>query len=102
MDKLTASQKNVLAMQIKALDAKGEIVALTPGAEFKGGTIAYNKACGIILGEAAFRLTDEEYVRAWLIVRLVKKLGYPANRIELEHTYTIGRPSPTKARRIQL
>jgi len=97
MEKLTADQKKALATQINAMDAKGEIVSLASGRDFKGGSINYNKESGIILGEGSFRLTDEEYVRAWLVVRLVKKLGYPADRIELEHTYTIGRPSPTKA-----
>jgi type I restriction enzyme M protein len=97
MEKLTAAQKKALTAQIKALDRKGEIVSLTPGPDFRGGTITYKKESGIILGEGGFRLTDEEYVRAWLVVRLVKSLGYPVDRIELEHTYTIGRPSPTKA-----
>ena len=97
MEKLLAQQKKSLAAEIKALDPKGKIVALAPGPDFRGGSITYNKDAGIILGESSFRLTDEEYVRAWLVVRLVQKLGYPADRIEIEHTYTIGRPSPTRA-----
>lgn len=97
MERLSTEQKNTLFTQIRALDPKGEIVSLTPGPDFRGGSISYSKESGIILGELAFRLNDEEYVRAWLLVRLIKKLGYPADRVELEHTYTIGRPSPTKA-----
>jgi hypothetical protein len=75
MEKITSAQKQKLAEQIKALDSKGEIVVVTPGADFKGGSITYNKDSGIMLGEGSYRLTDEEYVRAWLVVRLVKKLG---------------------------
>lgn len=97
MQKLTRDQKKALTDQIKALDQTGEVVLVAPGPDFKGGTITYNKESGIILSESGFRLTDEEYVRAWLVVRLVKSLGYPIDRIELEHTYTIGRPSPTRA-----
>src|ERR1039457_296923 len=97
MQKLTAEHKKTLSAQIKAFDPKGEFVTVTPSADFKGGFITYNKGKGIILGETSYRLTDEEYVRAWLVVRLINKLGYPAERIELEHTYSIGRPSTTKA-----
>jgi type I restriction enzyme M protein len=97
MEKLTPAQKKILATQIKSLDLKGEIVALSPNADFTAGSIAYNKESGIIFGERTYRLTDEEYVRAWLVVRLIRNFKYPANRIELEHTYTIGRPSPTSA-----
>ena len=97
MEKLTADQKKTVSTQIKTLNPKGEIVSLAPGNDFKGGSIFYNKESGILLGEGGFRLTDEEYVRAWLVVRLVKVFRYPADSIELEHTYAAGRPSPTRA-----
>lgn len=35
---------------------------------------------------------DEEMSRAFLLTRLVNELGYPADRIEIEHHYTAGRP----------
>lgn len=97
MNKLSSAQKKVLAEQIKALDPRGEIVALSPNSDFTGGTIRYNAESGIVLGENITRLKDEEYVRAWLVVRLIHKLGYPTSSVELEKTYTIGRPSPTRA-----
>lgn len=52
---------------------------------------------GVTYGEKGFSLKDEEYVRAYLVTRLIKPLRYPADALELEKTYTIGRPSPTKA-----
>ena len=97
MEKLTAYQKKTLAEQIKALDPKGEIVALSPNNDFTSGTIAYRKDSGITLGENVTRLKDEEYIRAWLVVRLIRLFNYPADCLDIEHTYTIGRPSPTKA-----
>lgn len=97
MEKLTAAQKEILAAQIQKLDPKGEIVALSPNADFTGGTIAYRKDSGLTLGENVTRLKDEEYVRAWLVVRLIRLFKYPADGLDIEHTYTIGRPSPTKA-----
>jgi len=97
MEKFTADQKKTLAEQIKALDPKGEIVTLSPNNDFTGGTIAYRKDSGLTLGENVTRLKDEEYVRAWLVVRLIRLFNYPADCLDIEHTYTIGRPSPTKA-----
>jgi type I restriction enzyme M protein len=97
MEKLTAEQKRLIAARIDELDPTKELVALSPNANFTGGTIAYNRDCGIILHENISRVTDEEYVRAHLVVRLVKQLRYPAESLELENTYAIGRPSPTRA-----
>ena len=59
--------------------------------------LGYRKDGGLTLGETVTRLRDEEYVRAWLVVRLVKLFKYPADCVDIEHTYTIDRPSPTKA-----
>lgn len=97
MEKLTSEQKKLLVARIKELDPKGEIVALSPDASLSKGSIAYRKDSGIKIGENIQRLTDEEYVRAYLVVRLAVELRYPPDSIELEHTYTIGRPSATKA-----
>ena len=97
MEKLTAKQKSTLASQIKALDPKGKIVTLSPNAEFTTGTVTYRTDSGLTLREKNYPLSDEEYVRAWLVVRLIRKFKYPAASLDIEHTYTIGRPSPTKA-----
>ena len=36
---------------------------------------------------------DEEIVRAFIITKLVNELGYPLERIEIEHEYKAGRPN---------
>lgn len=41
---------------------------------------------------------DEEMCRAFLLTRLVNDLGYPLDRIELEHIYTAGRPHTLTSR----
>lgn len=41
---------------------------------------------------------DEEYVRAYVVTKLVNELGYSMNDIEFEKEYSIGRPSRKKAR----
>ncbi len=97
MEKLTQQQKQLILDRIHALDPYGTIVKLNPNATFSGGSIVHDKASGVVLGEDINRLTDEEYVRTYLVVRLIKELRYPADCLELEKTYTIGRPSPTKA-----
>jgi hypothetical protein len=68
-------------------------VKVRPSPDYRGGTVEYKKESGLVLHEAIERLTDEEFVRAYLVVRLVKTLRYPATQLELEYTYTIGRPS---------
>src|SRR6202008_1010875 len=47
---------------------------------------------------AISKLDDEEYVRAYVVVRLIKELEYPPNCIELEYEYGIGHPGPKGAR----
>ena len=81
---------------------KGEILSeLQFDAETGRGSIRYNTeavwidplAPGFSGGKTA--LTDEELVRAFLLVRLVRDLGYPLGerKIELERTYkSVGRP----------
>ncbi len=97
MNKLTPSQKKAIIDRILELDPKGKLVTLTPNAAFSGGSIAYNKDSGITLHEKITRLTDEEYVRAYIVVRLVTQLHYPADCLELEKGYTIGRPTGKSA-----
>ena len=41
---------------------------------------------------------DEEISRAFLLTRLVNELGYMADRIEIEHEYTAGRPHTNTSR----
>jgi type I restriction enzyme M protein len=97
MEKLTPQQKQLILDRIHALDPHSELVILTPSDSYMSGSISYNSDSGIIFHEKINRLTDEEYVRAYLVVRLLKELHYPTDCLELEKTYTIGRPSTTKA-----
>ena len=83
--------------RFEALDPNRKLVAVTPNAAFTGGTIAYNKESGITLYENITKLTDEEYIRAYIVVRLVRELKYPADCLELEKGYTIGRPTGKSA-----
>ena len=41
---------------------------------------------------------DEEMSRAFILTRLVNELGYSADRIEIEHEYTAGRPHTNTSR----
>ncbi|MFY9190337.1 MAG: N-6 DNA methylase, partial [Lawsonella sp.] len=41
---------------------------------------------------------DEEMSRAFILTRLVNELGYSADRIEIEHEYTAGRPHTITSR----
>lgn len=84
------------------MDPDGQIVQISPGPRFDGGTVKYVRDSGIVFYESSLWsgtriLNDEEYVRAYLVVRLIRELGYPPHSLELEYTYTIGRPSATSA-----
>ncbi len=41
---------------------------------------------------------DEEMVRAYILTRLANELGYPPEKIEIEHEYTAGRPHTITSR----
>lgn len=58
--------------------------------------IKYN---GIIQGRSINEISgDEEMSRAFILTKLVNELGYSANRIEIEHEYTAGRPHTNTSR----
>lgn len=58
--------------------------------------IAYDK---IMQGRVINDITgDEEMSRAFILTRLVNELGYAADRIEIEHEYTAGRPHTITSR----
>jgi type I restriction enzyme M protein len=97
MQKLTIAQKKTIHARILELDSEGKIVSLFPNAAYSGGSIAYNRDSGLTLHKNISRLTDEEFVRAYLVVRLIQELRYPASAIELEKSYTIGRPTGKSA-----
>lgn len=56
--------------------------------------IIQHQTIGRIRGEKV----NEEIVRAYLISKLVNELDYPPEKIELEKTYSIGRPSTSTGR----
>jgi len=96
--KLTPHTKKKIINYIKRLDKEGEIVLkISPNKDFDGGKIQYNKS-KLILHREISQLNDEEYVRAYLLLRLVKELKYPLDRIELEKEYEAGRPKTIKPR----
>ena len=80
--------KRELSKIIKELDPKNEIVKI----DLSNNKIEYNEDL-IKLHESVTDLTNEEIVRAYIIVKLIKKLSYSKKYcVELEKRYTIGRP----------
>jgi type I restriction enzyme M protein len=96
---MNKEQKTAILEYIKLHDPAGQVIRLIkPSNDLNSGSIQYNSNT-IVLHREVSLLTDEEYVRAYLVVRLVKELGYStAKSIELEKTYSIGRPSKKSAR----
>jgi len=97
---MNKDQKKAILDYIKNMDPQGDVVeSISPTRDFSGGKIKYNES-NLHLHRDISSLGDEEWVRAFLIVRLVKELGYNSKEkiIELEKTYSIGRPSRKSAR----
>lgn len=64
--------------------------------DFNNDSIIYGKRRD---GRAISKLPgDEEYVRAYVVTKLVNELGYNMQDIAFEKEYSIGRPSKKKAR----
>ena len=53
---------------------------------------------GIKQCQVRTKADPEELVRAYLLTKLVNELGYKSERIEIEHTYTAGRPHTNTSR----
>ena len=91
--------KKKIIQYIKLKDPKGDLVSeIKPNAEYTKGKITYNKD-KIILHRNISQLKDEEYIRAYLVVKLAKELKYSSDCIELEKEYEAGRPKTMKARK---
>ena len=97
---MNTKQKKAIIQYIKELDPKNEVIeSINPNKDYSGGKIKYNDTTLHVHREIS-TLGDEEYARAYLVVKLVKELGYSSEEriIELEKTYSIGRPSKKSAR----
>lgn len=91
MKKLSIENKQEIINYILDHDSHKEIITeIKPNDDFKGGKIKYNKS-NLILHRKISELKDEEYVRAYLIVKLISELKYPLESIELEMEYSAGR-----------
>ncbi|WP_322007699.1 restriction endonuclease subunit M [Paraburkholderia tropica] len=93
-------QKKAIIQYIREKDPKNEVIkSINPNENWNGGVIEYNGDI-VHLHREISSLGDEEYVRAYLVVKLVKELGYVAQGkiVELEKSYSIGRPSKKSAR----
>ena len=83
---------------IKQKDPNRELVIqILPNDDYSDGKIVYNKD-NLVLHRHISKLTDEEYIRAYLVVKLAKELRYPPLCIELEREYQAGRPKTIKPR----
>ena len=77
----------------KLQNQKNKVVSINIDKE----TVSYSEK--IILHRQIEKITGaEEISRAFLIDRLINELDYPAELIEIEKEYNIGRPKVQKAR----
>jgi type I restriction enzyme M protein len=97
MKKLTIADKKMILDYIRTKDPKGTIVSIKPEADFSRGEIKYSPQ---IIQHVHQNIISkyEEWIRAYIITRLVCDLNYPLEAIEIEKEYNIGRPKPKYAR----
>jgi len=89
-------KRGVITNKIRNLDPNNEIVKI----DLANNTIRYDRR--IIQHRKIEKLTDEEIVRAYYIVTLIKKLEYPIERLELEKSHKIGRKEKKTEVRIDI
>lgn len=82
-------EKLIFEKYIKTNDPKNSILKVEFSSDYKTGKIKYSDK--IKQYRHIEHLTDEELVRAFLVVRLIKELRYPIDSIELEREWEIGR-----------
>lgn len=71
-------------------------IKIVTNLDLSANKIVYDK---IVQGRIIKEITgDEEMSRAFILTRLVNELGYAAERIEIEHEYTAGRPHTNTSR----
>ena len=63
--------------------------------DLEQGRLEYDK---IVQCQRRTEAKPEELCRAFLVTRLANELGYPPERIEIEHVYTAGRPHTITSR----
>ena len=80
------------AQLIRQIDPAGKVVR-----EVDPFTVKYNDK-NLVLHRRIGGDNDEEYVRAILLCRLHSELGYPLGALELEQSYSAGRPKVIKPR----
>lgn len=90
---ITYNFREKIYKTIRALDRNSEVIS---SLSLENNLIKYSDE--IIQHRVINELKDEELVRAFLIVKLVKTLHYPISSIELEKEYEAGRPKNIKPR----
>lgn len=90
--------KERIIRYIKEKDPDGELISeVQPNDDYSGGKIVYNKD-SLIVHRNISELKDEEYARAYLVIKLARELEYQPSCIELEKQYEAGRPKTMKPR----
>ncbi|SDG32465.1 type I restriction enzyme M protein [Thermoanaerobacter thermohydrosulfuricus] len=89
---MTKSWKSIIIKKIEELDAKKEILKIF---DEENKEIDF---ADCIKQHQKQNFEDESYIRTYLVLKLIKKLEYPCEVIELEKKYSIGHPSKKEAR----
>lgn len=84
--------KSIILKRFGELDSKSEILTIF---DEKNKKIDFSNC---IKQHQKQKFEDEAYIRTYLVLKLIKALGYPCEVVELEKKYSIGHPSKKEAR----
>lgn len=95
---ITSNDRKRIHEYIRENDPKGNVVAsLKPTKDYLDGEIQYSEKI-ISSREIRSMKNPEEWVRAYLLVKLVSELSYPADCLEIEKEFPIGKAGKTPNR----
>lgn len=89
---MTKNWKSIILKRFGELDSKSEILTIF---DEKNKKIDFSNC---IKQHQKQKFEDEAYIRTYLVLKLIKALGYPCEVVELEKKYSIGHPSKKEAR----
>lgn len=93
---MRTATKQAIEAYIRQFDPEGELVSVSPSPDYSTGTVRFGN--DIVQHRRETVLGAEKWVEAYLVVRLVRELDYPADCIELQKEYPAGHPTTTKPR----
>lgn len=94
---ITTNDRKRIFEFIRENDPKGNVLTIKPAKDFLDGEIQYSEKI-VSSREIKSLKSPEEWVRAYLLVKLVSELSYPIDCIEIEKVFPVGKDGKSPKR----